>query len=176
MKCHKCFYFFIYIIFFFSSIYTFAQNPVSMSYYVNGAWGPWKTEWGENIYGNYSCISLHRSGRHPSDFIWRLTIHNFYTPRKTKDWIEYDGTIEYYISDQFPNAKSQFLYWNDGFCVDPYYHDTSKGDMPCIKKTSNATIRVKFVPYYFKKRAKVYNVFFDGVGMAIDLGNNVFKL
>ena len=153
------------------SIALFPQPTIDLCTCVDGIWSPWKSFYA-TIYGNYSQISAFREGHHPSEFIWRVTINNFYKPYKATDWLEFSGTMEYYITDEFPNAKSQFLDWRQkGFVVVPWEHNVSKGEMPCVKKTSKAIIKI--APY--KKRPKVYNIFFEDVAFAIDLNNLYFK-
>lgn len=149
-----------------------SQTDISICTCVDGVWSPWKTFSGCGIYGNYGQISLYDPNRHPSEFAWRFTINNYYAPPKTNQWTEYTGTIEYYITDDYPDAKSQFLHeTQQGFVVAPWFHNVSKGETPCIKKTSNATIKI--APY--KKHPQVYNIFFEGVGFGVDLINNYFR-
>ena len=155
----------------FFSIALYSQSSIGISTCVNGAWSSWKT-FSIYLYGSYSQISQYYYGHHPSEFIWRVTIDDFYMPNKTNDWLEFSGTMEYYITDKFPDAKSQFLNRRQqGFVVAPWNHDASKGDMPCVKKTASATIKI--APY--KKHPKVYNIWFDGVGFAIDLQDSYFR-
>ena len=55
--------------------------------------------------------------------------------------------------------------------VRPSQHNVDKGQMPCVKRTVQATIKI--APY--KDHPKVYNIWFEDVAMAIDLGNMYFK-
>lgn len=158
-----------------STIATIAQGRVKYSQLVDGCWSQWKVSY-DYLYGNYGSIQCYNAFGHPSIYCWRFTINNYQTPtkdqiklhRKTNTWFEYSGTFEYYISDEYPDIRSQLI---KGTWVAPWNHDTSKGQTPCVKRTLFATIKI--APY--KKNPVCYNIFFNGGGFAIDLCDNYFK-
>jgi hypothetical protein len=156
-------------LFLLSTIFCCAQDMIKVCELVDGCWSKWRDSY-EYIYGNYGQFQFYKPEGHPSIFCWRFTINNYRTPtraeiekhRTTGEWFEYSGTFEYYISDDFPDIRSQLL--KPGM-VAPWLHDTSKGQTPCVKRTVNATIKIE--PYV--EHPKVYNVFFEGCGYGIDL-------
>ena len=160
------------------SLNLFSQT-ISQSVFYDGFW----TEWEEysmsgpvKIYGNYSTLRFYKD--HPSQYVFCLTINDYYQPskkelkkhRKSGEWFVYNGTIEYYISDDFMDAKSQFKR-NGDWCVAPWNHDVTKGQTPCVKVTKKC--KVKIAPY--KKRPRTYNIWWDDVGYAIDLRDCYFS-
>ena len=129
---------------------------------IDNCWGNWNSFLGfDNLYGKFSDIRCVR-GSHPSTYCWRLVIDNYRTPtkdeikshRKNNKWFEYQGTFEYYITDEYPDLRSQLL---NKIWEDPRYHDTSKGQTPCIKKT----VRVKIGIAPYKKEPECYNIMFE---------------
>lgn len=149
---------------------------------VDGYWSKWYY-FAHSIYGNYGQICDYTSCGHPSNYRWRFTINNYITPSKddveyhykNKIWWEYSGFFEYYVTDEFPDIRSIFTkssnFSSVGWLwVNPTHHDPSKGQTPCVKRTSRATIKI--APY--KDHPKVYNIWFEGVGFAFDLHNSHF--
>lgn len=163
-------------------ITTFAiqsQTWGSFASYVDGYWSEWRRHYVrlQGEFGMFGSILMYEYGSHPSQFLWKININYFQIPkksvlrkyRKQNKWFEYKGTIEYYITDDKPNAKT-ILKQADYPDVNPAFHDVSRGDMPCVKKTSQAVIRI--APY--KDQPKCFNIYFDGVGFAIDLEDTIF--
>ena len=143
-----------------------AQTTFGICTNVDGMWSSWRYFSG-CLYGSYGQILQYNYGTHPAEFIWRFTINSFYSPQRNDQWLEFSGTMEYYISDKYPDARSQFLdRRQQGFVVAPY----SKNQGQIYKKTSNAIIKIG--PY--KGHPQVYNIFFDGVGFGLDLNGTYF--
>lgn len=163
-----------FLLFIFVYVNGFSQD-ISFNTLIDGYWGSWKTYSEVPLYGSYSQLLIYNG--HPSNFSWRMTINDYYQPtkqqikehNKTNTWFEYKGVIEYYISDEYPDARSQLL--DEGMlCVCPWNHDTSKGQTPCVKRTSNCIIKI--APY--KDHPRCYSIYFENVGFGIDLGNGHF--
>lgn len=153
------------------SLSSFAQ--ISTCAYYDGYWGQWKKHYSEytghcsyKIYGNYSGFIVYYSSSHPSEYILKFQIDSYTPP--TKDlikyhyknniWHEYSGYVEYFIDSSYPTIKSALKSWTFAFV---------SNRAESIKKTARAT--VKIAPY--KKHPKVYNLFFEDVAIAIDLGD-----
>lgn len=166
---------------------------ISFCFYYDGFWGNWQQDNIDGIacYGNYTGFVCYWNYQdiygywrdHPSDWFFKFQINNYVEPSKKekkqhikKDvWFEYTGTVEYYISDEYQDIKSILKSSPDHTVsrfVRPSRHRVEEGKMPCVKRTVQA--RIKIAPY--KDHPKVYNIWFDGVGVAIDLGNTYFKL
>lgn len=153
------------------------ESFVGFSVYYNGYWGNWEL-YDARIYGNYSSIAFYHPLDHPSKWTHKFTIDNYSTPSKKEikeHWkkkiaYEYQGTFEYYITDYYPSIKKIFESWNYP-CVFPSQHNTEKGDMPCVKRTVPA--KIKILPY--KDHPRVYNIWFEDVGFAINLCKYSFE-
>lgn len=149
------------------------MNFVGFSVYYNGYWGDWEY-YDARLYGkkDYSSISFHHPLDHPSKWTHKFTIDNYSTPSKKEirehwkkkiDYV-YQGTFEYYITDYYSSIKKIFESWSYP-CVFPSEHNTEKGEMPCVKRTVPA--KIKILPY--KDHPKVFIIWFEDVGFAIDL-------
>lgn len=169
-------YFFLFL-FFITSFCVFAQSQIKTCVYYDGYWGSWKGGY-MCLYGNYGGIIFYQRGTHPSEWQWKFTINNYVTPSKddikyhykNNIWYEYTGTFEYYISDEYQSIKQMFKEY--GYpAVNPTIHRVEIGETPCVKRTSSATIKI--APY--KNHPQVYNIWFDGVGFAIDLQDSYFR-
>lgn len=90
-------------------------------------------------------------------------INNYIRPSKeqikshlqSKQWYEYSGYVEYYVSDQYPTAED-ITKANILVIPNPRIDET-----PTVKRRAMATIRI--APY--KKNPFCYNIFFDNVGI-----------
>lgn len=170
-----------------------SSYAISFSFYYDGFWGRWQEDNINGIacYGNYSgfvCYWDYHDGYgfwqdHPSDWFFKFQIKSYVEPSKKEKkqhlkknvWYEYTGVVEYYISDEYQDIKSilkSSIDYTISHFVRPSRHRVEEGKMPCVKRTAQATIKI--APY--KDHPKVYNIFFEGVGIAIDLGNTYFKL
>lgn len=157
------------------SLSSFAQLCTNSFY--NGYWGQWKSHYSEltgtnwfSVYGNYSGFIIYNSYSHPSEYFFKFQINN-YTPPTKEDikfhskndiWYEYNGNVEYFINSDYPTIKSALM--THSF---PYVENSVEN----IKRTAYATIKI--APY--KDHPKVYNIWFEDVGIAIDLGTMFFK-
>lgn len=167
----------------FAIILSFAK---SFSFYYDGYWGNWDRTQSVRFNGNYSGFVCYWDGSswqdHPSQWFFRFQINNYIEPTKKEKkqhlkkniWYEYTGTVEYYISDEYQDIKSVLKSSNTPIYrfVRPSTHRVEKGEMPCVKRTAQA--RIKIAPY--KDHPKVYNIWFENVGVAIDLEDTYFRL
>lgn len=149
----------------------------STNAFIDDSWSNWLNfkAGGLSLYGNYHSIAIHESNLHPSKFFFKVTINGFQRPSKKEIkehykkglWYEYDGTVEYYRTDEYPTAKAQL---EEVQCFLINAELGHKKNKPAVKQISPARIRIQ--PY--KKTPQCYNIFFDGVGFAIDLKNVTF--
>ena len=156
-------------------LYTLAQ--ISTNIYYDGYWGTWKKEYDTytkdswyQLYGNNSGFIIYNQIFHPSQYFFKFQIDSYSAPskeerknhRKNDIWYEYTGTVEYFVNSDYPTIK-----------------DALKGvyAFPCVrndngnKRTARAIIKI--APY--KKYPQVYNIWFEDVGIAIDLGSLHFN-
>ena len=143
------------------------QRGIGVAFYYDGYWSEW-TDFSSKIcliYGNYDSFIMYRSNLHPSNYNIKLSINNYHKPSK-KDldkngWATYIGKIEYYVNEEHPTIKDVF---KGKVVLGPL-----DGTHP-VKRVADAKIKIKF-----KKHPKTYNIWFDDVGLAIDLGKAKFK-
>lgn len=174
-------------VFIFSCLSIFADNSRTVSFctLIDGYWGEWE-QYSMCLTVKQSSVSEYHYSDHPSQYRWKFTKSTSTPISYDNGWEVYNGTFEYYITDEYPNIKSLLLIssW-----VSPSIHRTEYGETPCVKRTVNATIKVKkevrnkdvFVGYNFwgnpkyKKEAYkyvTYNVYFENVGIGIAFDEN----
>ena len=155
----------------------YAHAQISTCAYYDGYWGKWKLQaeaytnrsW-YSLYGNYSGFIVYLTSVHPSEYCFKFQIDSYNQPSqddikyhwKNNIWYEYSGYVEYFVDRWAPTIKKSLQ--------ENSFASVSKGEYSQMK-TSRATIKI--APY--KKRPKVYNIWFEDVGIAIDLGNFYFK-
>ena len=151
----------------------------------DGYWGQWKSHTTRFMYsspsykygllGNYSGFTIYNRYDHPSNFVFKFLIYGYSEPTKKEkkehyknnEWYEYSGAVEYYVTERYPTIKEVLKAWDF-----PIYNSSSAtSDNPCVKrKVYDAKIMI--APY--KKRPRVYNLWFDDVGIAIDMEDSFF--
>lgn len=177
-----------FLLLFLSTVPYFASAQIKVNAYYDGYWGEWEDGavggflYGQpdkrlpylKVYGNYSGFCIYYSNSHPSTYTFKFQTNNYYTPdKKTRKeylknnkWYEFYGTVEYYVYDEQPTikdilkAKTEFVHF-------PVIQPTFKS---ARKKTASAKILI--APY--KEHPQVYNIWFEGIGVAIDLGTIYF--
>lgn len=138
---------------------------------VNGYWSKWQNLYGAEFQGAINDFVLYPEYQHPSEFFVRVRINNFYLPskqqikehKKTNTWFEYSGTVEYYVSNQYPTIESIFkdyVPWGTWKNMYPKLLQMEKEQY--VKRTANATI--KLAP---TKEPIILNIYFDSVGFGI---------
>ena len=173
------------LLFVFSGVRVYSQVECEVSYAVelNSVWGAWSQTYRDYYYGSFREFVHIGERRHPSEYIWKLELKDYVHPTKSeikkhyknKEWWTYEGILEFFVTDEYPDAVSQ-LKKNGDLFVAPWLHDVSKGQTPCVKKT--IPVEVKIAPY--KDYPHCYNIHFrnlnnvwvTGVGMAISFKTN----
>lgn len=160
------------LLFFVSVCNCFAQ--IKTCAYYDGYWGNWKTWYNTwSIRGSYAGFILYLQGVHPSNYSFKFVIDSYSPPskdvlkahRKANQWFEYTGTVEYYVIESYPTIKD--LLKHDGF---PYWCPANVKTQPIAKRVTRA--KIKIAPY--KTHPQVYNIWFDGVGVGIDMDTQYF--
>lgn len=147
------------------SIGAYAQIPIEgVSSYIKGYWGEWKTPLPSLLAnGKYDDLVLYTKGDHPSDFCVHLKIEGFRNQIdkkekkrriKKEESYQYNGTIEFYLSETTPTALS----WVKSFAImtpNSKFKDSHIVSFPAI---------IKIKPY--KENPEFYMVYFDNMGIA----------
>ncbi len=166
-------------------------GQIKISGYYDGYWGEWEDAYifsiygGFNtvdesfpylkVYGNYSGFSTYANTDHPSAYMFKFQITNYIAPdKKTRKyhlknnkWYEYSGIVEYFLKDERETIRD-IMTKGSIFGRIPATQSIWPG---ALKRTVNATIKI--APY--KDHPKVYNIFFEGVGVGIDLNTLYFN-
>ena len=164
-----------------------ASAQIKVCAYYDGYWGEWEEAYQSDlygmlnptlpylkIYGNYSGFCTYQNTVHPSNYSFKFQITNYTIPdKKTKKehlksgkWYEYSGTVEYYVNEELPTIKDIL---KRGSIVGRF--PTISQSYGTYRRIANATIQI--APY--KDYPQVYNIFFDGVGVGIDLQTVYFN-
>ena len=178
------------VLFISSSMYS---QFIGVSYYYQSVWNGWEgAGWNKyDLYGNRHGFRVFEHDKRPADFFFRFWITDYKTPDK-KDikthyktntkWV-YSGYVEYYVCDVYPTFEdclrelkrplyeedTQWTSYQEKLTVIKASQIRKNGSFTPIgykKVTKPATIWI--MPY--KKYPRVYNIWFDNVGYAIDLG------
>lgn len=152
-----------------------SAQTVKICYNVGGYWNNWVYSV-YNAYGHYDNFVL-CSGTHPSIFTLRIVLSNYQEPdkktikehKKNNIWYTYNGIVEYWVCDKYPTIESVLKgASNEEFPFIPnpesglnYNQEWGRR----VKRTANATIKI--APY--DKLPRVYNLYFDNVGVGIEL-------
>lgn len=148
----------------------------------DGYWGQWKSHSSSlgaryndfSLFGNYSGFIIYKKGAHPSEYIFKFQAYSYVTPDKqtikshlkNNLWYEYSGTVEYYVTENYPTIAAILKAFDF-----PYFNcNSGSPGNPCVKRTANAIIKI--APY--KKRPQCYNIYFDDIGVGIDMENSYF--
>lgn len=155
----------------------FAANnswgQISFAAYFDGYWSSWVPA-DAKIKGDYDGFIIYSESEGPWNYRFKFIVDNFKIPNKKQrkkdikkgNFYTFTGTVEYYVSFSHPSALSIFRESrNATFCP-----AVLSSGLPAKKITSKATIKV--AP--FKKLPKVYNIWYDNVAIAIDLGTTYF--
>lgn len=166
---------------------------IGLNYYYDGVWNGWEgTRWNKfDLHGSRYGFRVYEHGKRPADFFFRFWFTDYKVPEKkdiknhykTKTkWI-YKGYVEYYVCDVYPTFEDCLrelrrpLYKEDTEWSS-YQEKLSVIKANKIRKTGSFSpigykkvtkpAEIWILPY--KKYPKVYNIWFDNVGYAIDLG------
>ncbi len=136
--------------------------------YIDGFWDKWEDSHLYVIRGNIDDFVIYYHYDHPSEYIMRIKIYYYSEEKKLKKlrlkngWYEYDGIVEYFTYEysanythfnikEWPHSCVKIknnLHWNDKYIT---------------KNTRQAKIMIQ------AKGAKCYNIFFDNIGLGIDI-------
>lgn len=146
------------------------QTYFSYCKLINGYWGQWENsnpyrfiDGGYLLQGTYDEFIIYENGKHPSQYIMKVKLFAMRIEEdkkikkkriKSGEWYQYTGSVEYYTKDVLERFNDIIQQW-------PYTSDTSNGK----RHTVAATIKIQ--PY--KKKPEVYNIFFENLGIGIQL-------
>lgn len=161
------------------------RAQISTCSWHDGYWGQWKSHttrytyispsYEYDIYGSYSGFIIYKKGDHPSEYIFKFQTDSYTAPdkktinyhMKNELWYEYSGFVEYYVTEQYPTITAILR----AFEFPKFNCNSGSDGNPCVKRTARATIKI--APY--KKRPKCYNIYFDNIGVAIDMEDSFFN-
>lgn len=164
----------ILLILIFISINAYGQRAFSYCKYIKGYWGEWQNSVsyssGEVLQGTYDEFIIYYKTYHPSEYILKVKINGLVIESSKKEkarmkaaikantWYQYSGTVEYFTTSN-TDFKQQFALWPNGV-IAPKATDTD-----ARSNIRPATITIQ----PFKKNPQVYNIWFDGYGIGIQL-------
>lgn len=141
------------------------------AYLIDGYWSNWEYK-GVTAGGSLRNLVVFYSDEHPSIFELKWKADNYTKPSqkeikeyiKKDAWFEYTGTVEYWVSEQYPTIKdalkkSGFLVTNPDSRIENFDFCGKKA-----KRTANAKMRCKFDE---TGDIVVISLIFDGIGYAI---------
>ena len=156
-----------------------STNALSYNLWYDGVWHGWD-DFHYSVSGTYDDLIFYYQADGISHYMLRITINGFWVPDKktmkecikNNQWLNYKGTVEYYVCDDYPSAYDiwtkrphyysgllhnslNLIYWN--------YHDDQWNKRPVKRVKMQADIRI--AP--FKKSPKTYNVYWENVGLGI---------
>lgn len=157
-----------------------STDPLQLQYYYDGYWSGWRGSWSMvHAKGTFDGFCLYSLNCHPSEYFFKFYISNpsAYSEQeikqhyKTKEWLEYNGVVEYYVTDDYPTIKSQLkaiqqgkLYW--GWIGGDYNRKDNKeyGGI-AVKRTAKAKISIQ--PFKLRHNWRCYNIWFDDVAIGV---------
>lgn len=158
---------------------SFTANAIGFNFWYDNCWHGWVTSTSDGT-GSWNDFKIYYRSEGISNYVIRVTIDNPILPdlkerkrmMKENQWMEFTGTIEYFICDDYPTAydiwKKRDHGWargalrGDGF-ISYVYHDLQWNERPTKRIKKSATIRI--AP--FKKNIEAYNIWWDNVGLGI---------
>lgn len=158
------------------------STSIGISSYYDGYWTRWieydKWSW-VHAKGTFDGFSLYYGGNHPSEYFFKFFISNpsKYTPKeikehwKSKEWLKYEGVVEYFVTDDCPTIKDEMkliqrrlLCWG-GIGADYNRREPKAYGGIAAKRTAKATIEIQ--PYKTNHNFRIYNIYFDDVAIGI---------
>lgn len=138
-----------------------SNNQMSYCTYIDGYWGNW--EWFNqfshaSFYGTPGDFIVYQGYGHKSDYSLKIVANNCNLSSRDKDainsrsWYEYRGYITYRDSRRYKSSKEY---------ISNFSYVLTSGN---YEVTRPATIKV-----YPKKDGYIYNIYFDGVGLALNI-------
>lgn len=110
----------------------------------------------------FNGLEFRKASANEWDWCFKVEIYNYTRPdkkerkahEKSKQWYEYSGWVEYYVTDEYPTIEKVLETYKF-----PLISPT--GETARAKRRARATIKI--APY--KKEPTCFNVYFDGVGV-----------
>lgn len=170
---------------------TAQSTSLQLNYYYDGYWSNWQN-YGRpfttvHAKGIFDGFCLYWCECHPSEYFFKFYISNpsAYSEQeikqhyKTKEWLTYNGVVEYYVTDDYPTIKSQLkaiqqgkLQW--GWIGGDYNRkDNKKFGGIAVKRTAKAEIRIQ--PFKLKHNWRCYNIYFDYVAIGITVTDDELR-
>lgn len=166
-------------------------EELALNCYYDGYWTRWEIFDGLGVVsatGTFDGFSLYYSRYHPSEYFFKFFISNpskYSDPEirqhyRSKEWLEYEGVVEYYVTDEYPTIKdvlkgirNRKLLW---YTIGGHYNNQEDiyklyGGI-AVKRTVKAEVRIQ--PYKINHKWRVYNIWFDDVAVGISISNKVF--
>jgi len=155
-------------------------RQLQLQYYYDGYWSGWKWYGGNRCAkGTFDGFCLYLPYNHPSEFFFKFYISNpsAYSEQeikqhyKTKEWLMYNGVVEYYVTDDYPTIKSQLKAIQQGELSwgriggDYNRKDNKEYGGIAVKRTAKAQIGIQ--PFKLKHNWRCYNIWFDDVAIGI---------
>lgn len=143
----------------------------SEAFNYKGSWSQWSKAYGSiSHYDDESGIILKSPG---GLTYFSFQIDHYVPPTKKElkehlksgEWFTYTGIVEYSVNDQYPTAEA--LAKASTFVIP----DPRKDLTPTVLRRTSCNISI--APY--KKLPACYNIWFDGIGVGIDIQGLTFK-
>ena len=108
---------FVFVIFILLNNVFNSSAQIYLNAFIDFIWGEWKPISSEIVIdGNYDGFIIYSKKEGPWNYRFKFTIDDMTFPikkQRKKDikdgkWYEFEGSVEYYISDDYPNAYSMF--------------------------------------------------------------------
>lgn len=145
-----------------------SYNRVSYSTYIDGYWGEWNyfNQYDNaSFYGNPSDFIVYCGGTHKSYYAIKVVANNCYLSPKdnSRTWYEYNGYITYKTNNLYDGGEKCSREYIRGF-------DYTLDIWSPKQVTRPATIKI-----YPKRDGFVYNIFFDSVGLGLNIPWHIAK-
>lgn len=172
---------FLFIVFLLFTFHVNGQRQCfESSYYLNGEWSDWTHRSllfqpaSSDLYGylfnsqnNFCGLWFYKFYFDDIRSYWFKVNIDYMKPtkkeiknhQKNKKWYEFEGTVEYYVDDDYPTLRD--LLKRVGIPV----LGLTKPESQVVKRTVKA--KIKIAP--FKKFPTCFNILFDGIGVAIQI-------
>lgn len=140
----------------------YSNNTVDVCYYKDGYWGNWHSDYKKSrqTSGTNQNFVLHNKYGHPSDYTIKIDISSPLPSDDVlqKQWVVRSGLVTAYVRKGISSRREQNLY-----IIQNFGNVENVGTF--IKVTRSATIKIKI----FRKGRICYNIYFDDVGIGIDM-------
>lgn len=162
-----------------------SANAIGYNFYYDGNWHGWFNQptAGTGTWNDFKFFDA-AEGYGISNYWLRVIVNNPILPDKKErkkmmkenQWLEFDGTIEYYICDDYPTAYDIWSKRDHGWVrgalrgdglLRHIFHDDKWNERPTKRIKKN--VRIRIAP--FKKNVRSFNIWWENVGLGITLEN-----